>query len=29
MALAADEQAALPATLRARLHGLVPEYAPR
>jgi FlaA1/EpsC-like NDP-sugar epimerase len=29
MDLAADEQAALPATLRARLHGLVPEYAPR
>jgi FlaA1/EpsC-like NDP-sugar epimerase len=29
MALAVDERAALPATLRARLHELVPEYAPR
>lgn len=29
MALAADESASTPATLRARLHELVPEYAPR
>ncbi|MGE5450577.1 MAG: polysaccharide biosynthesis protein [Acidobacteriota bacterium] len=29
MALAADESAASPAVLRARLHELVPEYAPR
>ena len=29
MALAADEGAAAPAVLRARLHELVPEYAPR
>ena len=28
-ALAEDEAACTPATLRARLHGLVPEYAPR
>ena len=29
MALAADETASTPAVLRARLHELVPEYAPR
>jgi len=29
MALAADETASTPAVLRARLHDLVPEYAPR
>lgn len=29
MALAADDSAAAPAVLRARLHDLVPEYAPR
>ena len=29
LALAEDEAAATPAVLRARLHGLVPEYAPR
>ncbi|MDO9236422.1 MAG: nucleoside-diphosphate sugar epimerase/dehydratase [Aquabacterium sp.] len=29
MALAADDTASTPATLRARLHELVPEYAPR
>lgn len=29
MTLAADDTAATPAVLRARLHDLVPEYAPR